>query len=60
MGVCQHRLSHPILAMHYGHQGVVTVSGGAMACPQGRGLVIGVEKMKLAKKKEKENILAVF
>jgi hypothetical protein len=29
-----------------------------MACPQRRGLVIGLEKRKLAKKKEKENILA--
>ena len=29
-----------------------------MACPQGRGLVIGLEKRKLAKKKEKEKVPA--
>jgi hypothetical protein len=39
---------------------IIMVSGKAMACPQGRGLVIGPEKMKLVKKKEKENILAVY
>jgi len=39
---------------------VITVGGGAMVHPQGRGLVIGLEKRKLAKKTEKENVPAVY
>ena len=51
---CRHVLSLPH-TIAVGRR-VVTVGGGAMVCPRRRGRVIGLQKMKLAKKRKKKKI----